>query len=364
MPKGILFFADRLPPLIGGMEMHARYFIDYFRHHSRFPLLAIVSKDAEDSDMLVWEDTQEVIEMKYFSQHVKPDFLFFNSGRWIEEIDILKDMFPEAKLIYRTGGNEILKAPLVRNNHPEHDLRQKYWKDALNRNIDLMITNSAYTEARLHKLGIETPFFCCVGGVNTDVLKGTKRSLQGPITIFCAARFVPYKNHVLLLSVIHQLYLRGYQVRLKLAGDGPLLEKTKEHARNLDIQSIVEFLGVLVNEEVCREIAQADIYMQFSNDQLTKVTGGSYIHSECMGRSILEALAAGTYVIACRSGALDEIVTPERGLLVDFDDHVVITDKIENIFRTLPERPSFCEDYAWTKIFKRYEEIYETLARD
>lgn len=25
---GILFFADRLPPLIGGMEMHAKYFIE------------------------------------------------------------------------------------------------------------------------------------------------------------------------------------------------------------------------------------------------------------------------------------------------------------------------------------------------
>jgi glycosyltransferase involved in cell wall biosynthesis len=221
-----------------------------------------------------------------------------------------------------------------------------------------MITNSAFTETRLRELGIVCRFLRCVGGVNTSALESAKRNLCETITIFCAARFVPYKNHQLLLSLVHQLHLRGLPVKIRLAGDGPLLLSSQEFVRQLGIESLVHFLGSLANEEVCVEIAQADVYMQLSEDKLTVVPGGSYIHAEGMGRSILEAITAGTFVIAGRSGALDEIVTPQRGLLVDHSDVESLVAQIEPCLRALPVKRSFTDEYDWSHLFKKYEESF------
>ncbi len=361
----ILFFADRLPPLIGGMEIHGRYFIEHFSEHKSLPLVGIVTKTPTGEDCLQVENHKYVIALKELPTLVKPDIIFFNSGKWIEELIELRQLFPRAYFIYRTGGNEIVKAPLIRQNIFEHKLRQAYWASSLNQAIDLLITNSYFTETRLREIGIECTFARCIGGVNPAALK-RKSSIKnnGPLKLFCAARFVAYKNHDLLLSVFHELVLRGQDVCLRLAGDGPLLDDIKQQVRAYRLESVVKFLGTLNNEAVCQEITRADVYIQLSSDYLTKVPGGAYIHTEGMGRSILEALSAGTFVIVGKSGALPEMVTEDRGLLVDINDGIAaITDKIEQTLKQLPSSLSPIDDYSWVNLFNQYEQIMLRLAQ-
>jgi glycosyltransferase involved in cell wall biosynthesis len=344
MSKSILFFADRLPPLTGGMEMHGRYFIEHFTYHPQFPLAGVVTKN---SDEINYPDV---------------DFLFFNSGRWIEELTHLRTIFPKAAFLYRTGGNEILKAPLTHQHIPDHSMRQALWAKNINQTIDIMITNSAYTEKRLSEIGITCPFKRSVGGVNTAAVSRLNlKAARTGVTIFCAARFVPYKNHALLISLIKQLVMRGHKLHVRFAGDGPLLEQAKEQVVKENLSSVVKFLGLIDNEEVCRETANATLYMQLSEDRVTQVPGGSYIHSEGMGRSILEALTAGTFVVAGRSGALAEIVTPDRGLLVDLDDLEQIIHKVEPLIKDPPKRRPFTNRYSWRKVFQFYEELFKEL---
>lgn len=356
MPKTILFFADRLPPLFGGVEMHARYFIEYFTDHSQFPLAGIVTKCGQNRDCLVTKKGLHPIQLEDLPQLFKPDFVFFNSGRWIEQLSCIKQMLPAAGFLYRTGGNEILKAPLEYQQISDHTLRQSYWVKTLNQTIDILITNSAYTEERLHKLGIMCRFCRCVGGVNVSALKTPDLPAFDPPVIFCAARFVPYKNHSLMLSVIRELVSRGHRFQVRLAGDGPLLKQAQEQVIKDQLASVVTFLGPLDNTEACQEMTRATIYMQLSSDQEIEVPGGSYIHSEGMGRSILEALTAGVFVLAGRSGALPEIVMEDRGMLVELNHIKQITDQIEPIFQNLPNRQPFIDTYSWANIFKSYEE--------
>lgn len=357
-PLNILFFADRLPPLIGGMEVHADYFIKHFSANPSFPLCGVITKNAADKDYLITKESRQFININKLPADLSPEVLFFNSGRWIEEILQIREAFPKAVMIYRTGGNEILKAPLIHQKILDHSLRQSYWVKQLNNVIDLLITNSHYTEQRLRKIGITCPFARCVGGVNTDALKSIRRRKNEYLTIFCAARFVPYKNHSLLLSVIHQLVSAGYKIRLRLAGDGPLLLQAQEQVLRDNLSSAVEFLGVLNNEEVCHEIVRANIYMQLSADQITEVPGGAYIHSEGMGRSILEALSAGTFVVATQSGALPEIVTGDRGLLVELGETDHISNQLKLVFEHIPESFPFSEEFSWARVFNRYEELF------
>jgi glycosyltransferase involved in cell wall biosynthesis len=327
------------------MEMHARYLIEHFTGHPRFPLSAIVTKDRAGADQIIGETPEE------------PGIVFFNSGRWIEDLEVLRARHPKALFVYRTGGNEILKAPLERVTIPDHAARQAWWASRLNASIDLLVTNSAYTEKRLLDLGVRTPFARCVGGVNVAALERPPRA-PGPVTIFCAARFVPYKNHALLLDVVHRLLEHGSDLRLRLAGDGPLLGAAKDQVRSLGIDPQVEFLGVLDNEAACAEIAAADLYVQLSGDVPTPVPGGQYLHSEGMGRSVLEALSAGTFVIAGRSGALPEVITPERGLLVDLGSPETIAGQLEPLVAE-PPRPGSTDIYAWDRVFTTYEQLWE-----
>jgi glycosyltransferase involved in cell wall biosynthesis len=348
------------------MEMHAKYFIDYFKNHLNFPISGIVTKDTEGKDYLILKEKSYSISIKNLVDLTNPTIVFFNSGRWIEELSEIKKIFSRAKFIYRTGGNEILKASLIHNKIPDHSLRQSYWVQALNDSIDLLITNSDYTEKRLNKLGITCLFERCVGGVNTSTLSMVDNNWNLDkkfLTIFCAARFVPYKNHSLMLSITQKLASKGYNLKFKLAGEGPLLEQIRRQVIEEDLSSIVEFLGVLDNSEICNEIAKADIYMQLSGDRITKVQGGSYIHSEGMGRSILEALTVGTFIIAGNSGALPEIIPPDRGLLINLDDLEKITDQIEQIIRNPPAKLPLLNKYGWNVIFEHYEELFESIIK-
>ncbi|WP_419234778.1 glycosyltransferase family 4 protein [Rickettsia endosymbiont of Nabis limbatus] len=356
---GILFFADRLPPLIGGMEMHAKYFIEYFINHSQFPILSIITKNLKGQDCIILDGKLKVINLNKLASLFNPAIIFFNSGRWIEDLKELRDIFPKAKFIYRTGGNEILKASLISKTIPNYIMRRSYWVDILNNTIDLLITNSTYTETRLSQIGIKCPFTRFVGGVNVSVLKAARILDNKPFTIFCAARFVPYKNHSLMISLVHELVLRGYSFKVRLAGEGPLLAQVKKQVDKNNLNSIIEFLGVLENEKICEEIINADIYMQLSCDKVTEVPGGSYIHSEGMGRSILEALTAGTFVIAGNSGALPEIITSNNGLLLDFNDFQQIVNQVEQILKYPKVKKPLDDKFCWLKIFKGYEELFK-----
>lgn len=360
--KSILFFADRLPPLIGGMEIHAKYFIKYFKDNQNFTLLGIVTKNQDASDSLISNDKSIKINIDELSKDTNPDIVFFNSGRWIEEFRKIRNIFPSAKFFYRTGGNEILKAPLVENNCFSHKTRQLYWVRTINDNINILITNSLYTEKRLKCMGIKIPFKRFVGGVDVSDFKNIKPQKNDLVTIFCAARFVPYKNYSLMISVINELVLCGLKFKVKLAGDGPLFTKIKKQVQEHNLNSVVEFLGVLDNTQVFQEIFNADIYMQLSKDEVTKVEGGSYIHSEGMGRSILEALSAGTFVIAGKSGALPEIVYPPHGLLINLTDEVQeIAKRIAYIVKKPAAKMKIQTNFDWNKIFRGYEKLFGNI---
>lgn len=336
MKQSILFFADRQFPLVGGMEVHADAFISYFQHHPQFPLLDVITKEKS------WKNLQN------------PSIVFFNSGHWIEELEAIRKTFSKASFFYRTGGNEIVKASL--SQIASHQDRQRYWVNTLNQCVDTLITNSQYTEERLRLLGITTPFLRIVGGVYAENLYVSKPCINRIPRLFSASRFVPYKNHLLLISVLKRLFLKGYRFHLRLAGDGPLLEKVQEAGAIM--KDCIEFLGVLNNQEVCLEMKQADVYVQLSSDYLTEVPGGSYIHAEGMGRSILEAITAGVFIIAGKSGALEEIVTPEKGKLVDTGDTESIYSSLEEVFKIKPARREWSSLYEWKNVFKAYESAF------
>lgn len=367
MTRPVLLFADRLPPLTGGMEMHARYFIEHFEGHPRHPLLGVVTRDGAGRDCLLRDGRLTPTSLDVLANHLAepPHIVFFNSGRWIEELLKIRAAFPRAFFVYRTGGNEIIEASLDRTNIGGHRDRQRYWVRALRATVDQIITNSAFTERRLSEVGLDAERFVrCVGGVNVSALRAALRStppLRTDPVFFCAARFVPYKNHALLIDVLSALVHRGRHLRLRLAGDGLLFSDVHARAAKSGLLSRIDFLGPLTNEDVCAETALADVYVQLSADRITEVRGGSYVHAEGMGRALLEAISCGTYVIAARAGALPEVVTKERGELVELGSAERIADAFEATLAAPPAKRPFFDGYGWDRYFARYERLWEVV---
>lgn len=356
MPKPVLFFADKLWPSVGGMESHADQFIRHFEQSPSSPLFGLVTCSTEGDVLRRRNGTVSRFDLS-IPELEQVRVVFHNSGRWIESFGALRRRFPQALHVYRTGGNEIAQASLAEPSPESHRERQDIWTKHINENINLLVTNSAYTENRLRKQGITCRFLRAAGGVGPAKARHPPQA-GNRLRLFCAARFVRYKNHATLIAVVKHLLAEGYDVELRLAGDGPLFDEVKMAAGQPS--SGIVFLGKLSNEQVLEEIGAADYYLQLSKDLTVPVRGGSYVHTEGMGRSILEAIASGVYVIALDTGALSEIVTTARGQLLPCEaSPAELSEAIGKIISQGPHRLTPTDEFAWEKVFASYQRYWE-----
>ena len=137
-------------------------------------------------------------------------------------------------------------------------------------------------------------------------------------------------------------------VRLKLAGDGPLLQGlVEQYAANEDI----EFLGKLDAEGVARLLSGADA---------TIISSEWYENNPL---SVIESLCAGTPVIGARIGGIPELVAGGNGILYPSGDVRTLTRLLRDFDaaafdrRGIAEkaRHDFCEETHYTKLMKLYK---------
>ncbi len=361
----IILFADRLPPLIGGMETHAHYFAQYFKNKSD---LYIVSR-LEGKDVLVDD------EYRYIRHIVLADFLaqfknekvvvFFNSGRWIEELQNIRAMLPLAIMTYRTGGNEIIQSPLTID-MLSYEERKGYWRNAINDSIDYLITNSEFTDKRLLDFGIRPSILRHIaGGVDAKTIyqaigkrDGTREKYGiGANDFLCisCARFVPYKRSDFLIRALAKC---KNKLTLFLAGDGPLEDDIKAIAVKQNYP--IRFLGNLPQKEAVELIVAADVYAQASTDLEKSVPGGSYIHTEGMGRSLLEAVCSGVPVVVTDCGAVGEYINSENGMLVHTEEEMALAvDTYANSERKTNNIDKYINLYSFDRIFEGYTLLWK-----
>ena len=171
--------------------------------------------------------------------------------------------------------------------------------------------------------------------------------------IVCCCRFVPYKRTDFLLRAFQFL---SNQHNFFLVGDGDLFFEIKSMAKEMNLN--ISFLGRLNHEKTLNIIATADIYCQASTDLIVNVKGGSYVHTEGMGRSLIEAICVGTRVVATNCGAIGEFINSANGILVNSNEKE-FAKQIE-IALSLPlieekTRKFYCNEYSFEKIFNQYE---------
>jgi len=159
-------------------------------------------------------------------------------------------------------------------------------------------------------------------------------------------RLAHQKNVDLLLDAMAMLPAGG-RPRIALAGNGPLREALEARARSLGLGDDVRFLG---ERRDAPELMQAaDVLVLPSRDE-----GQSNV--------VLEAMAAGTAVLATRVGGNAALVEDgTSGVLFDCSDAAALRDALQRA----ADDPAWCRrlgDAARARVSDRYS--LDTLARD
>ena len=149
----------------------------------------------------------------------------------------------------------------------------------------------------------QTPFKVVHCGLALD--KYAYRQPKKPIKrLFCAARLAPEKGIAFAIEGLKTLLDKGYDLELRLAGDGPSKEQLKALARTLKIADRVRFLGFLTEGEVITELKDSDLFVL-----------PSFV--EGLPVSAMEAMAIGVPVIATNIAGTSELIEDgKNGLLI------------------------------------------------
>lgn len=357
------------------MEEHQRAFIRYFK---RFRNINLHIGAMSQGGIKIYLNRMGCIkEIGYFTDPIKALLLlaegcrkpiFFSNDFWtLEILSKLRDKSDRGIFIIRSGGNDIEKMPWGQNTF-SYEVRKNLCINALMA-LNTIIVNSNFTRNRFISHGItDNKLQIYRGGVNQDeCLKvrchkeelrmhlRKKFGIAKPYIFTFASRLVAFKGIKLALQAISSSSYKGC-CHLLLAGDGEQKEELSQYCKEAGLTA--SFLGALTNDEVLTIIGASHLFFNTSLEHVKHFQGHSYIHTETMGRSMMEAISVHTPVICTNVGGTQELFLENEdiGVIIECNKKE-ITNAIE---RAMTKEFSFKSnvDYSWNYIFKRYCELF------
>ncbi len=141
------------------------------------------------------------------------------------------------------------------------------------------------------------------------LLRSRYKGSDGPLLIF-VGRLIELKGVDDLLHAIDLLQKEFTDIRLLILGEGPLRAELESLAKKLRIDKQVFFTGWVESKDVVNYLTAADIFIGPSK----RCPDGS---TEAQGLTFIEAMRAGTPVIATNVGGIGDIIQHEQtGLLI------------------------------------------------
>lgn len=177
-----------------------------------------------------------------------------------------------------------------------------------------VVVGSRAGAEQLQRLGApESVIKLCPCGVDLSKFSPANPADSG-LTLVAVGRFVEKKAPHLLLLAFAQIVQAFPEAKLRMAGEGPLLDACKTLAIALGVSGRVEFLGAIPHGEIVELLSTARAFVQHS----VRAPNGD---SETTGISVREAMASSLPVVATRHAGIGEAVLHEdTGFLVNEHD--------------------------------------------
>lgn len=213
------------------------------------------------------------------------------------------------------------------------------WKMALKRTRKLTAI-STYLLDRAKRLGFKGEAYLVPNGVNIEKFYNpVPKSIGEEVTLITTSR-LNIKNGI--SDVIQALKFLPERVKFKVLGTGELERELKQLTRELKLENRVEFLGLVLLDQIPEHLHRANIFVRPSL-------------SEGMGNSFIEAMAAGLPVVATPVGGIvDFLKDGETGVFCKPHDPPSIAAAVERILAN-PGFANILRENALKIVKKRYD---------
>jgi glycosyltransferase involved in cell wall biosynthesis len=198
--------------------------------------------------------------------------------------------------------------------------------------------------------GIDTKLFK-PNEILREEFRNKFRLSEDEIVIGYVARFVPQKNHILLLKIARRL---PRNVRIIFVGEGQLEEKYRYLVYKLGMKRKIIFLKKLTNKDLAAFYNGIDIYAHPSS-------------WEGFGLPLVETQSSGKPTIAFDKTAMREVILNNKtGFLVkndkEFEEYLFFLINNEKIRRIFGRNASeFSRNFDWNKICMKYEKLFKRV---
>jgi glycosyltransferase involved in cell wall biosynthesis len=258
-----------------------------FKHH------AAGGGDARGvRSVTIWWNTYRAIQ----KQHRKTPFDVLHAY-WADEPAFVGTMAAKRlglPLLVSVGGGELVFLKEIGYGTQGSLLRRWIIRVGLN-NANLVSTGSNYASHLARRFGVPADRMRSLPlGVDTMRFQPSEIADFRKPTIIQAASLTPVKNQSKLLEVFRIAHDRMPEIRLIVAGDGPLASELKQQANDLRISDYVKWIGQVLFPEMPAVYQDAHLYLQSS------------LH-ESQGMSLLESMACGLPTVGTPVGLLPEV---------------------------------------------------------
>ena len=137
---------------------------------------------------------------------------------------------------------------------------------------------------------------------------------QGPPILLAVGRLFPEKRWDRLLRCVASLVSIGLDFSVQLAGEGPLRKKLETQVRELDLEAVVQFLGL--RSDVPALLKEATFLVHTAD-------------AEGSPNVVMEAMACGRAVVSTDVGDISYLVDDGKtGFVVPREDEKELTERI------------------------------------
>jgi L-malate glycosyltransferase len=235
-------------------------------------------------------------------------------------------------------------------------------QNALFRWCDRVVCNSLAAASRLREAGIKAGKAAVIPNALPDTAFAETAPLlpaiPGGVRVVMVARMNdPAKRHDIFLRAAARLIGKHPKMEFVLVGDGDLRSGLEKLAAQLGLGNRVVFLGE--RHDIPAVLASAEISV------LPSI-------SESLSNSIMEAMAAGVPVVACRVGGNDELIRDgENGSLVSPGNAEELAKRIDRLACDPELRKTFgalarkdALRFSVERVTAEYERFYMSLLEE